>query len=95
MSCPMEVDGSQIWFTDLWNYSLVPYLHDAVKDCLQLHGKRAPWEDPTQFIVRNYPWSKSTTIHGGIEALMRYVDVICRNYSFVDYFFNIKFVSSR
>ncbi|XP_065213728.1 protein sickie-like isoform X2 [Planococcus citri] len=71
MSCPMEVDGSQVWFTDLWNYSLVPYLHDAVKDCLQLHGKRAPWEDPTQFIIRNYPWSKSTTIHGGIEALMR------------------------
>lgn len=72
MSCPMEVDGSQVWFTDLWNYSLVPYLLDAVRDGLQLYGKRAPWEDPAQFIIRHYPWSKSTTVHGGIESLMRY-----------------------
>ncbi|KAK7605409.1 hypothetical protein V9T40_007267 [Parthenolecanium corni] len=71
MSCPMEVDGSQVWFTDLWNYSLVPYLLAAVKDGLQPYGKRAPWEDPSSFIRRNYPWCKSTNIHGGIEALMR------------------------
>lgn len=67
----MEVDGSQVWFTDLWNYSLVPYLLAAVKDGLQPYGKRAPWEDPSSFIRRNYPWCKSTNIHGGIEALMR------------------------
>lgn len=71
MSCPMEVDGSQVWFTDLWNYSLVPYLLDAVRDGLQVYGKRAPWEDPSSFIRRNYPWCKSTNIHGGIEALLR------------------------
>lgn len=68
----MEVDGSQVWFTDLWNYSLVPYLLDAVRDGLQMYGKRAPWEDPAQFILRTYPWSKNTAFHGGIESLMRY-----------------------
>ena len=71
MSCPMEVDGSQVWFTDLWNYSLVPYLLDAVRDGLQMYGKRAPWEDPVQFIFRTYPWSKSASSHAGMESLMR------------------------
>ncbi|XKL62070.1 hypothetical protein PGB90_001903 [Kerria lacca] len=70
MSCPMEVDGSQVWFTGLWNYSLVPYLMDAVKDGVRLYGKRAPWEDPSLFIIRNYPWCKNTTSHG-TEALIR------------------------
>uniref|UniRef100_A0A7N9ASE7 Neuron navigator 3 n=1 Tax=Mastacembelus armatus TaxID=205130 RepID=A0A7N9ASE7_9TELE len=29
LSCPMDVEGSRVWFTDLWNYSLVPYLLEA------------------------------------------------------------------
>jgi len=32
----MDVDGSRVWFTDLWNYSLVPYLLEAVREGLQV-----------------------------------------------------------
>ena len=32
----MDISGSQVWFTDLWNYSIVPYLLDAVKEGLQV-----------------------------------------------------------
>lgn len=36
LPCPMDVDGSRVWFTDLWNYSLVPYLLEAVREGLQV-----------------------------------------------------------
>ncbi|XP_072233917.1 neuron navigator 3 isoform X2 [Leuresthes tenuis] len=57
LSCPMDVEGSRVWFTDLWNYSLVPYLLEAVREGLQLYGKRALWEDPSKWVNDTYPWS--------------------------------------
>ena len=36
LSCPMDIAGSQVWFTDLWNYSVVPYIIEAVRDGLQV-----------------------------------------------------------
>ncbi|XP_071112874.1 neuron navigator 2-like isoform X9 [Haliotis cracherodii] len=57
LSCPMDISGSQVWFTDLWNYSLVPYMLEAVREGLQVYGKRAPWEDPTDWVIESYPWS--------------------------------------
>ena len=44
---------------DLWNYSLQS--HTCWMLCATDHrsGKRAPWEDPAQFILRTYPWSKN------------------------------------
>jgi len=52
----MDVAGSQVWFTDLWNYSIVPYLLEAVREGLQLYGRRAPWEDPVDWVIESYPW---------------------------------------
>ncbi|KAG1650618.1 Neuron navigator 2 [Nymphon striatum] len=56
LSCPVDVNSSQVWFTDLWNYSLVPYLLEAVREGLQLHGRRAGWEDPADWVLNSYPW---------------------------------------
>ncbi|CAN8005351.1 unnamed protein product [Ixodes hexagonus] len=56
LACPMDVSSSQVWFTDLWNYSIVPYLLEAVREGLQLYGKRAPWEDPAEWVLQTYPW---------------------------------------
>ncbi|XP_067850207.1 neuron navigator 2 isoform X1 [Heptranchias perlo] len=56
LSCPMDVDGSRVWFTDLWNYSIIPYLLEAVREGLQLYGRRAPWEDPAKWVMDTYPW---------------------------------------
>jgi len=36
LSCPMSTSESQGWFTDLWNYSIVPYLLEAVRDGVQV-----------------------------------------------------------
>nr|CAD7452239.1 unnamed protein product [Timema tahoe] len=70
LPCPGDPDGSQVWFTDLWNYSVVPYLLEAVREGLQLYGRRASWEDPTHFICQTYPWTNDA-VQGGQEALLR------------------------
>ncbi|XP_076324022.1 neuron navigator 3-like isoform X3 [Tachypleus tridentatus] len=59
LSCPINVASSQVWFTDLWNYSIVPYLLEAVREGLQLYGRRAPWDDPADWVYESYPWPTS------------------------------------
>lgn len=41
LSCPIDVDGSRVWFTDLWNYSIIPYLLEAVREGLQVRNTLA------------------------------------------------------
>uniref|UniRef100_A0A8K9UWD3 Neuron navigator 3 n=1 Tax=Oncorhynchus mykiss TaxID=8022 RepID=A0A8K9UWD3_ONCMY len=70
LSCPMDADGSRVWFTDLWNYSLVPYLLEAVREGLQLYGKRAAWEDPSKWVKDTYPWRSASLQHDS-QALLQ------------------------
>ncbi|XP_075402090.1 neuron navigator 2 isoform X3 [Tenrec ecaudatus] len=63
LSCPIDVDGSRVWFTDLWNYSIIPYLLEAVREGLQLYGRRAPWEDPAKWVTDTYPWAATPQQH--------------------------------
>ncbi|XP_066265307.1 neuron navigator 2-like isoform X4 [Branchiostoma lanceolatum] len=62
LSCPTDVSGSQVWFTDLWNYSIVPYLLEAVREGLQTYGRKAStWDDPALWVIENYPWTTPTS----------------------------------
>jgi neuron navigator 2 len=56
LPCPMDVSAGQVWFTDLWNYSIVPYLLEAIREGIQTFGRRAAWEDPAQWVRDTYPW---------------------------------------
>lgn len=57
LSCPLDVKDSQAWFTDVWNYHLEPYLVEAVREGVQLYGRRGGvWVDPSAFIRDTYPW---------------------------------------
>jgi neuron navigator 2 len=58
MACPLEAAGetTKLWFINLWNLSLVPHLLDAVREGLQLYGRRLDWEDPAQLVVDSWPW---------------------------------------
>lgn len=62
LSCPMDVEGSRVWFTDLWNYSVIPYMLEAVREGLQLYGRRAAWEDPAVWVIDTYPWSAAPAL---------------------------------
>ncbi|CAB1346242.1 unnamed protein product [Coregonus sp. 'balchen'] len=69
-SSDVTIDGSRVWFTDLWNYSLVPYLLEAVREGLQLYGKRATWEDPSKWVKDTYPWRSASLQHDS-QALLQ------------------------
>ncbi|XP_055847327.1 protein sickie isoform X6 [Episyrphus balteatus] len=57
LSCPLDLKDSQVWFTDIWNYHLSPYLVEAVREGVQLYGRRGgAWNDPSAFIRNSYPW---------------------------------------
>ncbi|XP_033236795.1 protein sickie isoform X1 [Drosophila pseudoobscura] len=57
LSCPLDLKDSQVWFTDIWNYHLSPYLVEAVREGVQLYGRRGgAWNDPSVFIRNSYPW---------------------------------------
>lgn len=57
LTCPMNLKDSQVWFTDIWNYHLAPYVIDAVREGVQLYGRRGgAWNDPSTFIRDTYPW---------------------------------------
>ena len=49
LSCPMDVTDAQVWFTDLWNYSIVPYLLEAVREGIQVWIRALVFD----MIVRN------------------------------------------
>ncbi|XP_049739899.1 neuron navigator 3 isoform X6 [Elephas maximus indicus] len=69
LPCPMDVEGSRVWFMDLWNYSLIPYILEAVREGLQMYGKRAPWEDPSKWVLDTYPWSSASLPQEGPALL--------------------------
>lgn len=69
LQVPVDSICSQVWFTDLWNYTLGPYLMHAAKEGLQLYGKRAAWEDPVLWVMSTYPWAQGSAY----DALMRCV----------------------
>ncbi|XP_028813279.1 neuron navigator 2-like isoform X2 [Denticeps clupeoides] len=62
LSCPMDVDGARVWFTDLWNYSIIPYVLEAVREGLQ-YGRRAAWEDPAKWVIESFPWAACPQRH--------------------------------
>lgn len=62
LSCPLDLTDAQVWFTDVWNYHLAPYLLEAVREGVQLYGRRGgAWVDPVTFVRETYPW---TAING-------------------------------
>ncbi|TRY75972.1 hypothetical protein DNTS_010880, partial [Danionella cerebrum] len=63
LSCPMDVEGSRVWFTDLWNYSIIPYMLEAVREGLQMYGRKAAWEDPARWVMESFPWVSSPQQH--------------------------------
>ncbi|XP_077066636.1 neuron navigator 2 isoform X2 [Siphateles boraxobius] len=63
LSCPMDVEGSRVWFTDLWNYSIIPYMLEAVREGLQMYGRKAAWEDPAKWVIESFPWVASPQQH--------------------------------
>lgn len=62
LQCPLSEEESQKWFVDLWNHQLAPYLVDAIKEGVQLYGRRGnSWTDPCLYVRETYPWKITPT----------------------------------
>ncbi|XP_068125563.1 neuron navigator 1 isoform X2 [Hyperolius riggenbachi] len=56
LSCPIGIEDFRVWFIDLWNNSIIPYLQEGAKDGIKVHGQRAAWEDPVEWVRDTLPW---------------------------------------
>ncbi|XP_054640450.1 neuron navigator 1-like isoform X3 [Dunckerocampus dactyliophorus] len=56
LSCPVSVAEFRKWFIDLWNHSIIPYLQEGAKDGIKVHGQKAVWEDPVEWVRGTLPW---------------------------------------
>ncbi|XP_057717558.1 neuron navigator 1-like isoform X2 [Corythoichthys intestinalis] len=56
LSCPVSVEDFRKWFIDLWNHSIIPYLQEGAKDGIKVHGQKAVWEDPVEWVRGTLPW---------------------------------------
>ncbi|XP_053562901.1 neuron navigator 1 isoform X3 [Bombina bombina] len=56
LSCPVEIEDFRVWFIDLWNNSIIPYLQEGAKDGIKVHGLKAAWEDPVEWVRDTLPW---------------------------------------
>ncbi|XP_063545988.1 protein sickie isoform X2 [Cydia strobilella] len=64
LACPMDLDASQAWFADVWNYSIVPYASEAVREGVALYGRRRHAAvDPLQHVKSSYPWREPNHSH--------------------------------
>ncbi|XP_073942262.1 sickie isoform X4 [Choristoneura fumiferana] len=64
LACPMDLDASQAWFADVWNYSIVPYASEAVREGVALYGRRRHAAvDPLQHVRSTYPWREPNHSH--------------------------------
>lgn len=62
LHCPLNEDDSQKWFVELWNHQLALYLVDAIKEGVQLYGRRGcAWIDPCLYVRESYPWKVTPT----------------------------------
>ncbi|KAH9639909.1 hypothetical protein HF086_002823 [Spodoptera exigua] len=62
--------SSDAWFADVWNYSIVPYASEAVREGIALYGRRRHAAiDPLQHIKSSYPWREPN--HSHLNMLMR------------------------
>ncbi|KAM8975576.1 neuron navigator 1 isoform 2-T2 [Pelodytes ibericus] len=56
LSCPIGIEDFRVWFIDLWNNSIIPYLQEGAKDGIKVHGHKAAWEDPVEWVRDTLPW---------------------------------------
>lgn len=74
----MDLNTSQRWFTDLWNFSILPFLIENMRE--ELRGKMAElnFVDPTEWIIDNFPWTASAEWSDHLNRL-RLEDIVDDN----------------
>ena len=59
MDVPFDIEKSEIWFIQLWNYTVIPYLSDLLKEKFfeEASNHSDLFEEPTETVLNKYPWT--------------------------------------
>ncbi|RWS24362.1 hypothetical protein B4U80_01071 [Leptotrombidium deliense] len=57
LSCPFHVKETQKWFDDLWNFIIIPWFKEVLKNC-----DRTEFESTYRWVIQSYPWSDTKRI---------------------------------
>ncbi|XP_029212824.2 LOW QUALITY PROTEIN: uncharacterized protein LOC114976546 [Acropora millepora] len=80
-SCPMDFIAAEGWFVTVWNYNVVPHLHQALRSGRKIFDRCISWEDPTKWVAQRYPWNKDQSRVFHTLRKLRQIDVVLnRNY---------------
>lgn len=90
-SCPIDFNGSQAWFTDLWNYSILPFIIENLREHVKQNGGKLKYNqtnsfvDPTDWIVSNYPWNSNAEWSDHLNRLrLEDIEVACDGKTEID-----------
>jgi len=53
---PLDYNKSMMWFIELWNNHIVPFMIETIKEGVQVYGTKMSWEDPKSWVVSTFPW---------------------------------------
>lgn len=58
MDSPLGQEETQVWFTEVWNTRLVPYIKETVRTSSSPNSSIFDtWTDPLDWVLATYPWS--------------------------------------
>lgn len=70
--CPLGQEETQVWFTEVWNTRLVPYIISTVRSSATASSTLLEtWTDPLDWVLATYPWPNNASC--GPDQLTRYV----------------------
>lgn len=72
----MDFKVAEGWFVNVWNYNVIPYLHQTLRSGRKIFDRCVSWEDPTKWVVLRYPWNKDHSRVFHTLRKLRQVDVV-------------------
>uniref|UniRef100_A0A915D7K2 Calponin-homology (CH) domain-containing protein n=1 Tax=Ditylenchus dipsaci TaxID=166011 RepID=A0A915D7K2_9BILA len=73
LQCPLNMEDSRIWFIELWNDKIVPYMTKVARDSMNFLGSRGILKDPTLYVCEHWPWFDADS---GAKALRHILPMI-------------------
>ncbi|XP_031565907.1 uncharacterized protein LOC116301045 isoform X2 [Actinia tenebrosa] len=75
-SCPMDMCAAEGWFANVWNYTIIPYLHQNLRNSSKIYERNEPWECPTKWVIMRWPWNRDKSKVLGSLKKLRQVDIV-------------------
>ncbi|XP_048578481.1 uncharacterized protein LOC5511393 isoform X2 [Nematostella vectensis] len=75
-SCPMDFHSAEGWFGNVWNYQVIPYLHQTIRNSSKIYERNIVWDDPTKWVIMRWPWQLDRSKVLPTLRKLRQVDIV-------------------